>query len=210
MSNNLQKTEYRTNPNYLIRKVTDQYLLVAVGSTEVMQNKLMTLNETGRFIWDNLQDFLTIEELTVRAKKQFIDKNDVLEEELKVILDLSGYALRNLKGADVVLSGEYKVESTLTKGSTDPLINYGVHVELGDIETPTIQHVYWLDNDILPTSADWSKQITLAKISNLGELISDDCHVEFIFRDVTGSISFRNIKLEIGTKATDWTPAPDS
>lgn len=82
MSNNLQKTEYRTNPNYLIRKVTDQYLLVAVGSTEVMQNKLMTLNETGRFIWDNLQDFLTIEELTVRAKKQFIDKNDVLEEEI--------------------------------------------------------------------------------------------------------------------------------
>ena len=61
MSNNLQKTEYRTNPNYLIRKVTDQYLLVAVGSTEVMQNKLMTLNETGCFIWDNLQDFLTIE-----------------------------------------------------------------------------------------------------------------------------------------------------
>ena len=42
----------------------------------------MTLNETGRFIWDNLQDFLTIEELTVRAKKQFIDKNDVLEEEI--------------------------------------------------------------------------------------------------------------------------------
>ena len=82
MSNNLQKTEYRTNPNYLIRKVTDQYLLVAVGSTEVMQNKLMTLNETGRFIWDNLQDFLTIEELTVLAKKQFIDKNDVLEEEI--------------------------------------------------------------------------------------------------------------------------------
>lgn len=82
MSDNLQKTEYRTNPNYLIRKVTDQYLLVAVGSTEVMQNKLMTLNETGRFIWDNLQDFLTIEELTARAKKQFIDKNDVLEEEI--------------------------------------------------------------------------------------------------------------------------------
>lgn len=82
MSNNLQKTEYRTNPNYLIRKVTDQYLLVAVGSTEVMQNKLMTLNETGRFVWDNLQDFITIEELTARARKQFIDKNGVLEEEI--------------------------------------------------------------------------------------------------------------------------------
>lgn len=135
--------------------------------------------------------------------------NDVLEEELKVTLDLSGYALRNLKGADVVLSGEYKVESTLTKGSTDPLVNYGVHVELGDIETPTVQHVYWLDNDVVPTGADWSKQVTLAKISNLGELISDNCHVEFIFRDVTGSISFRNIKLEIGTKATDWTAAPE-
>ncbi len=82
MSNNLQKTEYRTNPNYLIRKVTDQYLLVAVGSTEVMQNKLMTLNETGCFIWDNLQDFLTIEELIARAKKQFIDKNGALEQEI--------------------------------------------------------------------------------------------------------------------------------
>lgn len=60
----------------------DQYLLVAVGSTEVMQNKLMTLNETGRFIWDNLQDFLTLEELTDRAKKQFIDKDGTLEQEI--------------------------------------------------------------------------------------------------------------------------------
>lgn len=82
MSGDLQKAEYRTNPNYLIRKVMDQYLLVAVGSTEVMQNKLMTLNETGRFIWDNLQDFLTLEELTDRAKKQFIDKDGTLEQEI--------------------------------------------------------------------------------------------------------------------------------
>ena len=82
MSGDLQKAEYRTNLNYLIRKVMDQYLLVAVGSTEVMQNKLMTLNETGRFIWDNLQDFLTLEELTDRAKKQFIDKDGTLEQEI--------------------------------------------------------------------------------------------------------------------------------
>lgn len=82
MSDNQQKTEYSANPNYVIRKVTDQYLLVAVGDTEVMQNKLMTLNETGRFIWDNLQDFLTIEELTARAKEQFIDKNGALEQEI--------------------------------------------------------------------------------------------------------------------------------
>ena len=82
MSDNPQRTEYRANPNYLIRKVTDQYLLVAVGSSEVMQNKLMTLNETGRFIWDNLQDFLTIEELAARANKQFIDKNGTLKQEI--------------------------------------------------------------------------------------------------------------------------------
>ena len=93
MSGDLQKAEYRTNPNYLIRKVMDQYLLVAVGSTEVMQNKLMTLNETGRFIWDNLQDFLTLEELTDRAKKQFIDKDGTLEQEIcdfvKVLVKLT-------------------------------------------------------------------------------------------------------------------------
>lgn len=156
------------------------------------------------------------EKITVNPSDNMITfTNDTLGESLSAPLELSGYALRNLKGADVVLSGEYKINSPITKGddTTDPVtaIGYEMGLCFGDPETPGKQWINWnLISEDLSAETDWIKYVVLGKVSNnLGELISDLCKLTLMFRDCTGSISFRNLKIEIGTKATDWTPAPE-
>lgn len=74
--------KYRANPAYLIRKVADEYLLVATDNEAFSGNKLMMLNETGRFIWENLQNFSSLEELIDKAKKEFSDDNGLLRQEM--------------------------------------------------------------------------------------------------------------------------------
>ena len=57
-------------------------LLVATDNEAFSGNKLMMLNETGRFIWENLQNFSSLEELIDKAKKEFSDDNGLLRQEM--------------------------------------------------------------------------------------------------------------------------------
>lgn len=82
MENVIQESEYKTNPNFLMRKVANEYLLVAVGDTEFSSSTIMILNETGSFIWNHLQKFSTLTELIQKAKSEFEDIDGVLEQQI--------------------------------------------------------------------------------------------------------------------------------
>lgn len=100
MENEIIK-EYQANSSYVIRKVADEYLLVATDEKIYAENKLMMLNDTGRFIMENLKDYLTLDELINRARKEFSDENGLLVQEItEFVLSLTRMGLikeRSLK-----------------------------------------------------------------------------------------------------------------
>ena len=48
---------------FILRKVADQYIAVAVGEQSVNFNAMVTVNETGAFLWDRLKNEKTKKEL---------------------------------------------------------------------------------------------------------------------------------------------------
>lgn len=48
---------------YIVRPVAGSYVVVATGEKTVDFNGIMTLNETGNFLWEKLIDGATKEEL---------------------------------------------------------------------------------------------------------------------------------------------------
>ncbi len=48
---------------YMVRPVAGSYVVVATGEKTVDFNGIMTLNETGNFLWEKLVDGTTKEEL---------------------------------------------------------------------------------------------------------------------------------------------------
>ena len=75
---------------FILKKIFDDYIVVPVGSELVDFNSLITLNETGAFLWESLKTDLTEEELCSKLCSEYdVDldtaKTDVSEFVSKLI-----------------------------------------------------------------------------------------------------------------------------
>ncbi len=42
--------------NYVLKKVADSYVVISLGGSRVDLNTIITLNETGAFIWEQIKN----------------------------------------------------------------------------------------------------------------------------------------------------------
>lgn len=61
---------------FILRQVAGNFVVVAIGDEAVNFNAMITLNDTGAFLWEKLQNEITKEEL-LRA---FLSEYDVDKE----------------------------------------------------------------------------------------------------------------------------------
>lgn len=108
------------------------------------------------------------------------------------------------RGKKLALSMDIKVNEEIAFGTTNPWIGFEVLI------TYTDGTQSWLDllgGKRMPTEvADWKRYTSIVAVKDT-EIKS--IFVSIICRDFTGSISVRHPKVEISTKPTDWTPAPE-
>ena len=64
---------------YVLRQIEDDYIIVPVGKTTLSFNGMITVNETGAFLWEQLVKGTSKEELL----QSLIDTYDVTLEEAK-------------------------------------------------------------------------------------------------------------------------------
>lgn len=69
--------------NFVLREIAGEYIIVPVGNTTLNFNGLMTVNEVGMFIWQQLQEEITEEELLARVLAEY----EVDEETAKADID---------------------------------------------------------------------------------------------------------------------------
>lgn len=80
--------------DFVLRKVADSYVVVPVNSLTLDFNGVMNLNETGAFLFEQLQNGIEKEELVCKM----LDEYDVTEE--KASADIDAF-ISKLKDADV-------------------------------------------------------------------------------------------------------------
>lgn len=68
---------YLLKSKYVTKEIGDELVLVPLSGNVSQMNELFTMNETGRFIWENLNKNVTVEELVEKVTESF----DVSEEE---------------------------------------------------------------------------------------------------------------------------------
>lgn len=83
---------------FILRDVAGKTFVVAVGELSKTFNGIITLNETGKFIWQLLSSETTEEEIVEKLLLEFEDaQREVVEKDVKVFIE-------KLKG-DQVLEG---------------------------------------------------------------------------------------------------------
>jgi hypothetical protein len=73
----------KVNGNYVLKKVADSYIVVALGGDIVDLNTIISLNDTGAFIWKQLENE-TDKEAVVSA---LLAEYDVTKEQAEKDVD---------------------------------------------------------------------------------------------------------------------------
>ena len=86
----------KIKPGYLLREVAGNYIIVAIGEEAVDFNGLITVNETGAFLWKKLESGVDTDELLTALRAEY----DVPEE--IAIADINGF-IEKLQKADLLV-----------------------------------------------------------------------------------------------------------
>lgn len=66
----------KVEKEFVLREIAGDYVIIPTGKTVLSFNGLITVNEIGAFLWNHLQNDVTVEELV----KYVLDEYEVDEE----------------------------------------------------------------------------------------------------------------------------------
>lgn len=74
---------------FILREIAGEYIIVPTGQAAIDFNGLITVNEVGRFLWEELQKETTESELTDRILDEYeIDRETALNDVKEFIENL--------------------------------------------------------------------------------------------------------------------------
>ena len=121
-----------------------------------------------------------------------------------ITLQLSNNFTSSARGKKLALSMDIKVNEEITFGTKNPWIGFELNIVYDDSSKDFLD---LLGGKKIPTAkADWTNYKQIVTVQDR-KIIT--VWLNIICRNFTGSISVRHPKVEISTKVTDWTPAPE-
>ena len=73
--------------SFVTREVGNELVLVPLTGNVAQMNELFTMNETGRFIWENINDDTTIEELAEKMVEAFEVSPEIARSDISGFLE---------------------------------------------------------------------------------------------------------------------------
>ena len=74
-------------PHFVTRTVGDELVIVPLSGNVAQMNRLFTLNETGKFIWDNSEKCTDTESLVVLLTENFDVQPDAALTDVEAFLE---------------------------------------------------------------------------------------------------------------------------
>jgi hypothetical protein len=91
------KTVYYHSPNIVTRKTGSEYVLVPVANNIADMNSVYTLNESGAFIWEQIDGKRNVEEIVSTLTEEYdIDHDSAEKDVFSFISDMSNYLIINI------------------------------------------------------------------------------------------------------------------
>ena len=73
-----EKKKYRINPDFILREIAGEYMIIPTGGDNVFSNAVMAPNGTAVFLWEAFQQPSTIQDVVVEAMQKY----DATEEQI--------------------------------------------------------------------------------------------------------------------------------
>ena len=80
-------TKYQRNPEFIYRKIVDEYVLVPLRQNVADMDCIYTLNSVGAFIWEQLEQPASSADLETALLGEYDAEKDVLVSDLQQFLE---------------------------------------------------------------------------------------------------------------------------
>jgi hypothetical protein len=77
---------FTRNPDYIFRKIVDELVLIPIHKDVADMDSLLSLNEVGAFIWEQLATPISLEELNTAVFEEFTVDAEIVAEDVKLFL----------------------------------------------------------------------------------------------------------------------------
>ena len=77
---------FKRNPDYIFRKIVDEYVLVPIHQNVANMECIYTLNDVGALIWEGLESPASFQNLAAALKNEFDVEDEILSEDLRSFL----------------------------------------------------------------------------------------------------------------------------
>lgn len=85
---------YCKSPKIVARKTGDEYILVPVSDNIADMKSVYTMNSTGAFIWEKLDDKITVSEIIKLVEKEFeVDSQTASDDVLTFLGELRDFLI---------------------------------------------------------------------------------------------------------------------
>ena len=89
--NQFYSIKFHTNPNFILRDVADEHVLIAIGKSDLFDNAIISLNETSSFLWNLFYNATSIQEAINKSLEEYDEAEKVIE------YGVVNFVLENLK-----------------------------------------------------------------------------------------------------------------
>lgn len=75
---------------YLVKEVAEQFVLFPIGQNIVDYKSILTVNKTGKFVVEHLQEEISYEELLLKMVEEYEaskEEEEILKKDLNLFLD---------------------------------------------------------------------------------------------------------------------------
>ena len=89
-----ENTRLKANPDYILRQIGDECILVPVGEATPFENSMLTLNETAAFMWKMFMEGSTPREVLEAAMAEYESDE---EDKADIIKGVYSYIMQSLQ-----------------------------------------------------------------------------------------------------------------
>ena len=81
------QTLYNLKSKFVAREVGNELILVPLSDNVARMNELFTLNETAKFIWENITDDTTVDNIESSMTEAFHVDNQTARKDIEIFLN---------------------------------------------------------------------------------------------------------------------------
>lgn len=79
----MEPRRFISNPDFILREIAGESVLVPVGEAGIFENSVISLNESCSFLWKLFEVPRTVEEVIAEAKKEYSDPDGLMEAQIR-------------------------------------------------------------------------------------------------------------------------------